>query len=122
MLRAMSSRRVLPALATVLLGAAVAASCGPKGGTTSPQPQPEPDAGPAAAPDLRTPEELSRYFREIDATPLASASIAQVHAARLYTGEDVVIKVQKPGVEDILEAVIARMPHPKVMQKAPCAP
>ncbi len=45
---------------------------------------------------------LSRYFREIDHTPLASASIAQVHAARLYSGEDVVIKVQKPGVEDIL--------------------
>src|SRR5690606_12096646 len=34
--------------------------------------------------------------------PLASASIAQVHAARLVTGEDVVIKVQKPGVETIL--------------------
>ncbi|HQQ62316.1 MAG TPA: AarF/UbiB family protein [Pseudomonadales bacterium] len=45
---------------------------------------------------------LSRYFREIDPKPLASASIAQVHAARLFSGEDVVIKVQKPGVEDIL--------------------
>ena len=45
---------------------------------------------------------LSRYFREIDPTPLASASIAQVHAARLFSGEDVVIKVQKPGVENIL--------------------
>lgn len=45
---------------------------------------------------------LSRYYRDIDPTPLASASIAQVHAARLYSGEDVVIKVQKPGVADIL--------------------
>jgi aarF domain-containing kinase len=45
---------------------------------------------------------LSRYFCEIDPTPLASASIAQVHAARLFSGEDVVIKVQKPGVENIL--------------------
>jgi aarF domain-containing kinase len=45
---------------------------------------------------------LTRYFREIDPTPIASASIAQVHAARLYSGEDVVIKVQKPGVENIL--------------------
>lgn len=45
---------------------------------------------------------LTRYFRDIDPMPLASASIAQVHAARLYSGEDVVIKVQKPGVEDIL--------------------
>ena len=34
--------------------------------------------------------------------PLASASIAQVHAATLVTGESVVIKVQKPGVENIL--------------------
>jgi aarF domain-containing kinase len=45
---------------------------------------------------------LSRHFRDIDPTPLASASIAQVHAARLASGEDIVIKVQKPGVEDIL--------------------
>jgi predicted unusual protein kinase regulating ubiquinone biosynthesis (AarF/ABC1/UbiB family) len=45
---------------------------------------------------------LSRYFRDISPTPLASASIAQVHTARLYSGEDVVIKVQKPDVENIL--------------------
>ncbi|HCK63161.1 MAG TPA: kinase, partial [Acinetobacter radioresistens] len=41
-------------------------------------------------------------FASIDETPLASASIAQVHAAKLKSGEDVVIKVQKPGVETIL--------------------
>lgn len=45
---------------------------------------------------------FSRYFRHIDPAPLASASIAQVHAATLFSGEDVVIKVQKPGVENIL--------------------
>lgn len=45
---------------------------------------------------------LSEIFASIDETPLASASIAQVHAAKLVTGEDVVIKVQKPGVETIL--------------------
>ena len=45
---------------------------------------------------------LSRYFKHIDHKPLASASIAQVHAAKLFSGEDVVIKVQKPGVENIL--------------------
>jgi len=45
---------------------------------------------------------LSRHFRDIDPTPLASASIAQVHAARLASGEDIVIKVQKPDVEHIL--------------------
>ena len=46
--------------------------------------------------------DLSEIFASIDEQPLASASIAQVHAARLVTGEDVVIKVQKPGVETIL--------------------
>ncbi|WP_375586777.1 ABC1 kinase family protein [Acinetobacter baumannii] len=46
--------------------------------------------------------DLSQFFSYIDETPLASASIAQVHAAKLTTGEDVVIKVQKPGVETIL--------------------
>jgi aarF domain-containing kinase len=45
---------------------------------------------------------LSVYFSSIDEKPLASASIAQVHAARLLTGEDVVIKVQKPGVRNTL--------------------
>ncbi|MDC4878426.1 AarF/UbiB family protein [Acinetobacter baumannii] len=46
--------------------------------------------------------DLSQIFSYINETPLASASIAQVHAAKLTTGEDVVIKVQKPGVETIL--------------------
>ncbi|MFW1857204.1 ABC1 kinase family protein [Acinetobacter defluvii] len=46
--------------------------------------------------------DLSEIFASIEETPLASASIAQVHAAKLVTGEDVVIKVQKPGVETIL--------------------
>lgn len=45
---------------------------------------------------------LSDIFAWIDEQPLASASIAQVHAARLVTGEDVVIKVQKPNVDTIL--------------------
>lgn len=45
---------------------------------------------------------LNEIYSFIDHEPLASASIAQVHAARLATGEDVVIKVQKPGVQNIL--------------------
>lgn len=56
---------------------------------------------------LRTLEEefdqpISAIFSRIDEKPLASASIAQVHAATLVSGEDVVIKVQKPGVETVL--------------------
>lgn len=46
---------------------------------------------------------LRTRFKSIDRTPLASASIAQVHAAKLITGEDVVIKIQKPNVKKILE-------------------
>lgn len=45
---------------------------------------------------------LNEIFAEIDETPLASASIAQVHAARLLTGEPVVVKIQKPGVGNVL--------------------
>jgi len=43
-------------------------------------------------------------FASIDPTPLASASIAQVHAARLLDGQDVVIKVQRPKIAEIIEA------------------
>lgn len=46
---------------------------------------------------------LHQLFRHIDPKPLASASIAQVHGATLTTGEDVVIKVQKPGVRRLFE-------------------
>lgn len=45
---------------------------------------------------------LDQLFGWVDPQPLASASIAQVHAARLHGGEDVVIKVQKPGVRHVL--------------------
>lgn len=45
---------------------------------------------------------LEKVYSEINPVALASASIAQVHEARLITGEDVVIKVQKPGVENVL--------------------
>ncbi len=41
-------------------------------------------------------------FKEIRQKPLASASIAQVHEAWLQTGEHVVVKVQRPEIEDQL--------------------
>jgi predicted unusual protein kinase regulating ubiquinone biosynthesis (AarF/ABC1/UbiB family) len=49
----------------------------------------------------RDPEEV---FASIDPEPLASASIAQVHAARLRDGSDVVIKVQRPKIGEIVDA------------------
>ncbi|MEM7276158.1 MAG: AarF/UbiB family protein [Actinomycetota bacterium] len=45
---------------------------------------------------------VGRTFRTIDQTPLAAASIAQVHAATLTTGEDVVVKVQRPGIDTLV--------------------
>jgi predicted unusual protein kinase regulating ubiquinone biosynthesis (AarF/ABC1/UbiB family) len=41
----------------------------------------------------------SRHFESIDPKPLASASIAQVHAARLSDGTEVVVKIQRPHIE-----------------------
>ena len=42
------------------------------------------------------PRPVEDVFAAIDAEPLAVASVAQVHAARLVTGEEVVLKIQKP--------------------------
>lgn len=47
--------------------------------------------------DLKAP--VAQLFAEFDATPLASASIAQVHTATLHSGEKVVVKVIRPKIE-----------------------
>lgn len=46
-----------------------------------------------------SPEALYAHF---DPEPLATASIAQVHRARLPSGEEVVVKVQRPGVRELI--------------------
>ncbi len=48
-------------------------------------------------------DRTEQLFNNINPVPLASASIAQVHAATLHSGEDVVIKVQKPNVQNVIE-------------------
>lgn len=47
-------------------------------------------------------ESLDDVFEWVDEHPLASASVAQVHRARLKTGEEVVVKVQRPEIEENL--------------------
>lgn len=48
--------------------------------------------------------EASELFQHIDPTPLAAASIAQVHRAVTLEGEEVVVKVQRPGIGDQIDS------------------
>ena len=50
--------------------------------------------------ELRAP--IERCFAEFSPTPLASASLAQVHRARLHDGRDVAVKVQYPEIAEIV--------------------
>ena len=45
---------------------------------------------------------INKLFDSFEETPLGSASLGQVHGARLRDGRDVVVKVQRPGIRDIL--------------------
>ncbi|ETA80621.1 2-octaprenylphenol hydroxylase [Youngiibacter fragilis 232.1] len=44
-------------------------------------------------------DKLGNIYREFNEIPLAAASIAQVHLARLNSGRKVVVKIQRPGIE-----------------------
>ena len=50
---------------------------------------------------------ISEVFSEFDDVTLGSASIGQVHRARLLSGEEVVVKVQRPGVRDKVRSDLA---------------
>lgn len=50
---------------------------------------------------------LLTVFQEFNLTPLASASIAQVHVARLHEGQDVVVKVLRPHVKKRIQRDVA---------------
>jgi len=47
-------------------------------------------------------KKITELFKRFDPEPLASASIAQVHSARLHDGRDVVVKVVRPGIEKVI--------------------
>ena len=54
---------------------------------------------------------LGQLFKDFEETPLASASIGQVHRARLVEGDGVVVKVQRPGIRKTIEVDLEIMLH-----------
>ena len=54
---------------------------------------------------------VSAFFRSINRRALGAASIAQVHKARLKNGQVVVIKVQRPGIEDTVHVDLEIMAY-----------
>jgi ubiquinone biosynthesis protein len=54
-------------------------------------------------------DKVENIFAEFDREPLASASVAQVHAAKLKNGRDVIVKVIRPGIEKVIEQDVALM-------------
>lgn len=46
---------------------------------------------------------LHKIYQNFDPQPIAAASLGQVHKAQLYTGEEVVVKVQRPGLEKLFD-------------------
>lgn len=57
--------------------------------------------------ELKSP--INKIFQSFDEQPLGSASIGQVHKAVLITGEEVAVKVRKPGVEQVIKNDLAIM-------------
>ncbi len=56
-------------------------------------------------------QDIKDVFRHFDEVPLASASIAQVHAATLNSGEDVVVKVLRPGVQNLIRRDVSLLKY-----------
>ena len=71
--------------------------------------------------ELRPP--LGDVFSRFDAVPIAAASIAQVHAATLRTGEEVVVKVQRPRIASLVRQDLAALAWlaPRMVGRIPVA-
>lgn len=64
---------------------------------------PTPWADIAAVLDEELPGHVDEIFASIDHSPIATASIGQVHIATLNSGEKVAVKVQRPGIVNLIE-------------------
>ncbi|MBA2502786.1 MAG: AarF/ABC1/UbiB kinase family protein [Pyrinomonadaceae bacterium] len=57
---------------------------------------------------------VNEAFAEIDAEPIAAASLGQVYRARLHTGEEVAVKVQRPRLQETISfdiEILTRLTH-----------
>jgi len=54
---------------------------------------------------------LTKLFASFSETPLAAATIAQVHEATLHDGRHVAVKVQRPGLEEMISTDIAALTY-----------
>lgn len=54
---------------------------------------------------------LNQVFAHIDEQPLGSASMAQVHRARTHRGEEVILKIQRPGITAKIESDLRLVEH-----------
>lgn len=52
---------------------------------------------------------VNQLFKHFDSQAFASASVAQVHAATLQSGEEIVLKVIRPGIEEVIEKDVQLM-------------
>lgn len=53
--------------------------------------------------------EPEAVFARFDTTPLAAASIAQVHRAQLHDGTEVIVKIRRPGITEVIDADLRLM-------------
>jgi ubiquinone biosynthesis protein len=73
------------------------------------QAPPEPAEGVRAVLEAELGRPTDDVFAEFDWEPLAAASIGQTHVARLHTGESVVVKIQRPDIERVVERDLAAL-------------
>lgn len=59
--------------------------------------------------ESQLPAPLETLFATFDPEPLAAASLAQVHAATTHDGRSLAIKIQRPGIAELLETDIAAL-------------
>ena len=56
--------------------------------------------------ELELGKPLNKVFQTFSKTPIAAASVGQVHKAKLLTGQTVAVKIQRPGIQQIFETDI----------------